>query len=324
MNAIEALLAPLDTPSAYLRNAAVGKFDWINPFSSEGRATGGDVLRKWGVPIDREDKWSNLLPRMGIEALLDPVNWAGGYGLARKLLQRSAVKAANADSLLMRQAGYMPEEIAKLTTIVDKSGRPKRLYHGTTNASITGATDLSPRFAGTRQSTDHGYRGRGVYFGTNPRIAQDYNAGADMVFNDKPGPVTEGAKTVMAFVDMRSPYKTYAGNPWAMTEELDAQLGPFGRKWLNRDELHADDLKRMSQAQTNFLSGHGYDGVVSPLDGEIIAFRPDKIYAPYIAPAMTPVPRVGSGIAALLGYNTLVQPPRRTANGLLESPYDSD
>ena len=117
---------------------------WLDPQNQEKRVTGRQMLEKSGLVGENTDQgWVPDLGDIGgfaAEALLDPTNLLGGAGLAKRLMGISKTKAvnrgieaANTLSREQRAMGFMPEEVAKLTKIVDETGQPKRMYHGTPN-----------------------------------------------------------------------------------------------------------------------------------------------------------------------------------------------
>lgn len=117
----------------------------IDPLNEAKRTTGRQMLEKRGVVDENVDQ--GWVPDIGdlagfaADVVLDPTNLVGGGLLARLLGKASsakkantAIEAANALSREQRAMGAMPEEIAKLTKIVDETGQPKRMLHGTPHA----------------------------------------------------------------------------------------------------------------------------------------------------------------------------------------------
>lgn len=71
---------------------------------------------------------------LAVDTATDPLNAVGAGAVASKGRQIRGIRAANKASEAMRAAGAMPEEIARLTKIVDESGKPRRMLHGTPHA----------------------------------------------------------------------------------------------------------------------------------------------------------------------------------------------
>ena len=89
----------------------------------------------------------------------DPLNFAGGLGLAKKALGISKVAKENTIARGLLKSGGMPEEIAGLTKLVDEAGQPQRLYHA------TGAPQFGPREFRVDPGTNN-WLGKGSYFTT--------------------------------------------------------------------------------------------------------------------------------------------------------------
>lgn len=161
----------LDLPGSMARDALAlqNPFDQLmTPFSDQNRMSGRDLLRHHNL-IGSEDNWGNYLGGMAAEAVLDPTNLIPGGMLAKYAMKLRGTKAANAGidaanalSKQQRAMGFMPEEIAKLTKVVDPAtGMPKRMYHGTSR--VYEKPDLS---------LDSGANlyGRGYYTSDNPSV----------------------------------------------------------------------------------------------------------------------------------------------------------
>jgi hypothetical protein len=165
----------LDLPGSMARDALA----WRNPvdqvmtpFSDQNRTTGRGLLRRYGA-IGDQDTWGNYAGGMAAEMVLDPTNLVGagllgkyakaasGVGKANK-----AIDAGNALSLQQRAMGFMPEEIAKQTKIVDPStGLPKTMYHGT--------REVFDQYDPTKADPNALY-GSGYYTTDSPRVATSY------------------------------------------------------------------------------------------------------------------------------------------------------
>jgi hypothetical protein len=185
----------LDVPGAIVRNTLGGRNPLeplLSPWSSTNRYSGRDLLRKWGM-ADDEDTWGNLAGGIGLELATDPLNMLAGAGLLKRAFQGAkiakatqAVDAANEASQVMRRAGYMPEEVARLTKLKQKQDLwggipsienefahlpefqeriarrpPLRVYHETA-APYFGSHEFMPD-PGTNN-----WLGKGTYFTTQP------------------------------------------------------------------------------------------------------------------------------------------------------------
>ena len=74
----------------------------------------------------------------------------------------------NAESMAQRANGFMPEEVAKLTKIVDENGKPLRTYHGTKHAF--------DQYDPAKFDPEALY-GNGIYTTSDPLVASEYAAG---------------------------------------------------------------------------------------------------------------------------------------------------
>ena len=165
---------------------------WRTPFSDENRTSGRELAEAMGLTGAAAG-----VGGFGAEMLLDPTNLIGG-GLLAKLFGKAAkakaanrgIEAANALSLEQRAAGFMPEEIAELTKIVDETGQPKRLYHGTHEAFDS----FSPTSSG-------------IFFSPDARYASAYASPQALRRRLLEGDVVpDPAPNVrMAYIDSRNP-----------------------------------------------------------------------------------------------------------------------
>lgn len=181
LDVLSGIGSALDTYSGAgsVRDLIAGENPWdqfIDPFNEEKRVSGRQMLENRGWVGENEDQgWVPDLGDLGgfaVEALLDPTNLIGGIGLAKRLMGISKAKAANrgieaanALSREQRAMGFMPEEVAKLTKIVDETGQPKKMYHGTPHAF--------DKFESDKLAGDALY-GPGVYTTDSPAIANGY------------------------------------------------------------------------------------------------------------------------------------------------------
>jgi len=155
---LEGLGYALDTPGALTRGALSGRLG--------ERASGRDMLESWGVLGANQDGFdAGDVAGFGADMLFDPLNFVGGGAVAKAMGLSKAAKASNASSKAMRAAGAMPEEIAKLTKVVDESGKPLRTYHGT--------TAVFDKFDPERLDPSAIY-GKGIYTTADPEVASTY------------------------------------------------------------------------------------------------------------------------------------------------------
>ena len=164
-----------------LRDLLSGDNPWdqfLDPQNADKRVTGRQMLENRGLADANEDQgWvpdAGDLGGFAAEMLLDPTNLIGG-GLAAKLMGKASkakaankgIEAANAVSREQRAMGFMPEEVAKLTKIVDETGAPKKMYHGTPHVfDKFDADKLDPA----------ALYGNGIYTTDSPRIASEYSS----------------------------------------------------------------------------------------------------------------------------------------------------
>jgi hypothetical protein len=166
----------LDKPGAAVRGLLSGDASQIAnliPFSDtlgitdpEQRVSGRNLLQKMGLFGDDAGIGGDVAG-FGAELLTDPLNFLGA-GLARMMGKAGkTARATNATREVALAAGGMPEEIAKLTRVVDEAGKPLKTYHGTSAAfDAYDAAKLNP---------DSLY-GKGIYTTANPEIASTYTS----------------------------------------------------------------------------------------------------------------------------------------------------
>lgn len=92
------MLAPVnlvDYPGAVVRNFAAGQpVSQINPLTSDNRASGRDVLRRFGL-AGSQDTWSNFPAEVLVSAALDPITWlTGGASVAAKAMHGGKLGSA--------------------------------------------------------------------------------------------------------------------------------------------------------------------------------------------------------------------------------------
>lgn len=164
----------LDTPGRFTRTALAGRNPFSAVFDPSQGVSGRDLLQQYGMVGENQDGFDGGdVGGFLAEMLLDPTNLIGGMGLAKKLVGASRARAANKGieaanklSLTQRLQGFMPEEVAKLTKIVDETGAPKKMYHGT--------PAVFDRFDAEKFDPNALY-GKGVYTTDSPLIASDYS-----------------------------------------------------------------------------------------------------------------------------------------------------
>ena len=177
LDALSGIGTVLDTPGAMLRTGLAGENPFAAVFDTDKRVSGRDLLERYGLADENEDQ--GWIPDMGdiggfaAEMLLDPTNLIGG-GLLKRLIGSAGkaktanrgIEAANALSQQQRAMGFMPEEVAKLTKIVDEFGNPKEMYHGTPHVFDKYDLDKLDPYA---------LYGKGVYTTQSPVVAGEYS-----------------------------------------------------------------------------------------------------------------------------------------------------
>lgn len=202
LNGLSAIGNVIDLPGSSVRDALVGKnpFDqYLTPLHDTNRTTGRDVARHYGL-AGKEDTWGNFAGGLGVEIATDPLNLLG-TGIVRNAFKakaavpaaNAAIRAQNAKSVAQRAAGFMPEEVAKVTKIAKSPGVPSLQYHGTPHGFDTyDAEKLDPL----------ALYGKGIYTTADPTVASSYT---EKGIRSLP----EGAATPhvkMHYVDARNPF----------------------------------------------------------------------------------------------------------------------
>ena len=292
----------LDTPGAYTRGLLAGR---------PGERVGGrEMLESWGaVGANQEGLDAGDVGGFLAEMLFDPLNLVGAGLFSKGAKAARGIKAANRSSEVMRAAGAMPEEIAKLTKAVDASGNPQRLLHGTPISGID-AQDFNPAFRGTNTG-NQGFLGEGFSFTPDPQNANRYTES----FRALPGAVQESGAVIAAHLDVRNPFVTEAGMPSEFLRDVTQRVIDPSHLQHPPLPMWGDSLLDLGPKRaTDILKKEGYDAVIGdPRRGipqEINAFDPSQIYSPYVAPAMQDVPSQSPLLAALLGHNAAVAPHR--------------
>lgn len=318
----------LDLPGSSVRDALAMRnpFDqYLSPLSDVNRTSGRDLARHYGLASNK-DTWGNFAGGLAAEALLDPTNLIGAGLIGKGLKSVSKVKSinkgiatANALSKSQRAMGFMPEEVARLSKIVDpQTGMPQRLFHGT-NANVTRFDDL--RLSHSGSSTDSGWYGRGIYSTPQPHLANEYAVSPGGKVLDWMEP-NVGSRVLSGFADIRNPYLSQSlGDPAGFFESMPAAA----KKHVSDIWSRGNTTKlpwEMSKEISDSLRSLGYDGaVVTGKPGsygnlaEVVAYEDGRLYSPYIAPAIRPAlplpalpVRLGAGLAA---HNAVARPTTR-------------
>lgn len=264
LNAVQALGNVVDTPGSVVRGLLSG-----NP----SRALSGILdpsQRVYGSEITG-DPYSGF----AVDMALDPLNLVGGLGLLKTAKAAKLAKANNLQRAQLLAKGGMPEEVAKATKIVSKSGKPLKAMHGSSAKKIK-----------TFKSSTVGETGPGIYF-TDDKGVADFFANENRLDIANPQPTIH-----KRFLDIRNPlnfkgkYEGMRGDVY-FKELADAGVDP--RKL-------------------------GFDGLIYPIDDisnidmgslrhTFQVFDPSQIYQPFVAPAAQRVPSKSPLLAALAGLN---------------------
>lgn len=358
----------IDTPGSWLRNALSGENPFKGTFDPEQRTSGRKMLEKLGIfgenadGLDAGDVWGFLT-----EALLDPTNLIGAGAMRQTAKAAKAARAANAESDMLRAAGAMPPEVAGLTKIVDETGAPRRMHHGT-------ASDFA-KF--DPEKLDPGSLfGPGYYTTDSPHVADTYATGR--AHHD--AGIPSGANIRPSYLDIRNPLildqnvpfgwdlangvpdpiqrKIFLGRKGRIRHEADFARQQRRKLFEQNREYTHEDIKNLMEYGKKYSSvpiemfkkrhdppnalelslfGNmtndrmfrevgqegirqmGFDGIThrggirvggAGEHNVAIAFSPDQVYLPMIAPEFVDVPSNRRKMAALLGYNTVMLPER--------------
>lgn len=174
LQALGAIGNVVDTPGSVARglgSAGVRGLRGLLGDEEQGQLSARDFGRAFagiGDPSQRVygsewtgDPWSG----MAVDMVADPLNLLGGAGLLKGAKAAKLAKANNAKRASMLATGGMPEEIAKLTKIVDESGKPLKTYHGT--------GEVFDKFDVEKLDPNALY-GKGIYKTADPEIASEY------------------------------------------------------------------------------------------------------------------------------------------------------
>lgn len=322
----------LDTPGRFTRTALAGRNPFAAIFDPSQGVSGRDLLQQYGMVGENTDQgWTPDSGDIGgflAEMALDPTNLIGGGLLAKILGTASKAKAANrgidtanALSVKQRLQGFMPEEVAKLTKIVDETGQPKRMLHGTPESGI-GVRELAVEHAG-KNTGNKGFIGHGISFTDDPYTANQFTKPFGRFGRQQ----TSGA-VLPAFIDSRSPRLTTRWDASQFLKELEDETGkalrPSGEmipkevNWIGDDPSSSDLLAYINNQgpidATARMKELGYDASFRPTrrgnPSELTVFDPSQVYLPYIAKelqALQKVPNAKPLLAALLGQNVMAR-----------------
>lgn len=240
----------LDTPGRFTRTAMVGRNPFSSVFDPSQGASGRDVLEHYGMAgpnqegLDAGDVGGFLA-----EMILDPTNLIGS-GLLAKLPGKASrakaanrgIEAANQLSLKQRLQGFMPEEVAKLTKIVDETGKPKVMYHGTPH--VFDRPDSSKWDKNALYGPGHYTTDSGVV------------AGGDTGYASKKSAIYEPARLKFPPSEVRSDLKSvYATTPDEFLENA-AALGDGTLKTADETRRYLiDSLEKMPDSALPLESG---------------------------------------------------------------------
>lgn len=148
----------------------------------------------------------------------------------------------------------------KHSKVVDKTGNPRRCYHGTVH-------NVHKFDTAHHGKQDFGYLGVGFYFTARAGIANSYGTGG------------EGGNVMPVYLSIQNPYIIGKDN-WQ-----DNTFG-YGRVVAISQELQAGGENfsianaKAAVQHTRELQKAGYDGIIDDTDGEmtqIVAFYPTQI-----------------------------------------------
>jgi hypothetical protein len=148
--------------------------------------------------------------------------------------------------------------------IVDKSGNPMRVYHGT-NKSFT-TFKLSPE----------GVLGKGIYLTPDALRASQYSA--ESAFGDRRG---EGSNVIPLYVSIKNPLVVYEDSKYK-NPSVDAlvALGIDREKALNIVDKAFEQKGNLTGQIYKKAQSRGYDGIVLYRDNEIfeiVAFSSNQL-----------------------------------------------
>lgn len=236
------------------------------------------MLESWGALSPNQDglDWGDVAG-FGADLVVDPLNLLGagmvkrGLGLADDVARSNKVREA------MLAKGAMPEEVARLTKVVDDSGMPVRNFHGTP-WSWDGRFDISKN-----APSDGLLAGPGAYFTNDPGIASEYALKNIIGYSGK----HHGPNVKSAYLDARNPFpfegistadkKRAIAESWLRNVEKSY---PYGMEWLrsNADQhmdkfgevlpLSLDELQPWLEGATNERMWNGLQRLGKAVRGE--------------------------------------------------------
>jgi|GEM_PF-2688825 len=140
--------------------------------------------------------------------------------------------------------------------VVDGEGKPLVVYHGSDSENIE-SFDIKKALS----SNDYGLRGRGFYFSTNKKTADNY------------GPIT-----YQSYLSIRNPFNPLTFNS---KEEIASKLNIDDGIFEFTKDKKFKVYSQYSSTLTSALKEAGYDGVIYQEGQEIIAFSPTQIKSIY-------------------------------------------
>lgn len=220
-----------------------------------------------GTPLSEISKV--LEPQMGqVDAYLAKkgVTAPADIFLERDAIVRSVVAKlgiANQTSASMAPSEALPTTSPfPNTKIVDASGAPMVVYHGTNQDFQTFRAGGETPIGSTSYSS-----GEGIYFTSDPKLASGY---ASKNFADK-SDIYAGANVRPVHLDIRNPLVIKSSSFWqklrAKVQGTERQL----KSGVTRQSAY------YTKAEVDALKAQGYDGVINDTASEIVAFSPDQI-----------------------------------------------
>jgi hypothetical protein len=123
----------LGVPGAMVRNLVAGESPWAplaSPFSDEGRVSGRDLLRRWGM-AGPEDTWGNFAGGLATEFALDPLTLVAGVGGLSKAGKLAKVLSAAPEALQEAAAAAKGfSALGKTATIAEKASLAGKVVEG--------------------------------------------------------------------------------------------------------------------------------------------------------------------------------------------------
>lgn len=146
LSGIATVAAPLDYVGGGIRNLLTGQMPAANPFSYEGRATGRDVLEKWGLAPKNIKGFSPI--KQPVDALWDVAGFATEVATDPLTYMTLGMSALAKGGKALKSAGlldFAPDVFGKLK--VDKAGKllGRNELRGLTPEAIESLGSVGPR-----------------------------------------------------------------------------------------------------------------------------------------------------------------------------------